>query len=96
MSTGPSSAQVGWASSVEATSMPRSTSTSSGCWRSAVATASVISMAVFGLWLQKDSQAVLFTNLTPEDASVALEELVKQDVNAELANGGTSILVPET
>ncbi|MCB1183244.1 flagellar M-ring protein FliF [bacterium] len=62
----------------------------------AVATASVISMAVFGLWLQKDSQAVLFTNLTPEDASVALEELAKQDVKAELANGGTTILVPET
>ncbi len=61
----------------------------------AVATASVISVAVFGIWLQKEDNAVLFTNLTPEDASVALEELAKQDVSAELANGGTTILVPE-
>jgi len=62
----------------------------------AVATASLISVAVFSIWLQKDEKAVLFTNLTPEDASVALAELSKQDVNAELVNGGTTIMVPET
>jgi len=62
----------------------------------AVATASVISITVFSLWLQKDEQAVLFTNLTPEDASVALAELAKQDVKAALTNGGTTIMVPET
>lgn len=61
----------------------------------AVATASIISVAVFSIWLQKEDKAVLFTNLTPEDASVALEELAKQDISAELANGGTTILVPE-
>ena len=61
----------------------------------AVATASVISVAVFSLWLQKEDQAVLFTNLSPEDASAALSELAKQDVKAELANGGTTIMVPE-
>ena len=61
----------------------------------AVATASVISVAVFSLWLQKEDSAVLFTNLTPEDASVALAELSKQDINAELTNGGTTIMVPE-
>jgi flagellar M-ring protein FliF len=61
----------------------------------AVATASVISIAVFSLWLQKEETAVLFTNLSPEDASVALEELVKQDIDAELTNGGTTILVPK-
>ncbi len=60
----------------------------------AVATASVISIAVFSLWLQKEETAVLFTNLSPTDAAVALEELAKQDVNAELTNGGTTILVP--
>ncbi len=60
----------------------------------AMTTASVISIAVFTLWLQKDETAVLFTNLSPEDASVAIEELTKQDVNAELTNGGTTILVP--
>ncbi len=62
----------------------------------AVVTASVISVAVFSLWLQKEDSAVLFTNLTPEDASVALSELSKQDVKAELTNGGTTILVPES
>ncbi|MEN8005388.1 MAG: flagellar basal-body MS-ring/collar protein FliF [Candidatus Krumholzibacteriota bacterium] len=60
----------------------------------AIATASVISIAVFSLWLQNEETAVLFTNLSPEDASVALEELAKQDVGAELTNGGTTILVP--
>lgn len=62
----------------------------------AVVTASVISVTVFSLWLQKDPQAVLFTNLTPEDASAALAELSKQDVKAQLTNGGTTIMVPET
>lgn len=61
----------------------------------AVATASLISITVFSLWLQKEETAVLFTNLSPEDASVALEELAKQDVNAELTNGGTTIMVPK-
>jgi flagellar M-ring protein FliF len=60
----------------------------------AMATASVISIAVFTLWLQKEETAVLFTNLSPEDAAVAIEELAKQDVSAELTNGGTTILVP--
>lgn len=61
----------------------------------AVATASVISVAVFTLWLQKEEKSVLFTNMSPEDASVALEELAKLDVSAELVNGGTTIMVPE-
>ena len=61
----------------------------------AVATASVISIAVFSLWLQKEEKAVLFTNLSLDDAAVALEELTKQDVTAELTNGGTTILVPK-
>jgi flagellar M-ring protein FliF len=61
----------------------------------AVATASLISIAVFSLWLQKEETAVLFTNLTPQDASVALDELAKQDIHAELTNGGTTILVPK-
>lgn len=61
----------------------------------AVAVASVISVAVFSLWLGQEEKSVLFTNLSPEDASAALDELAKQDVAAELANGGTTILVPE-
>ena len=62
----------------------------------AVAVASVISVTVFSLWLQKDEKSVLFTNMTPEDASVALEELAKQDIASELTNGGTTIMVPES
>ncbi len=61
----------------------------------AVVTASVISVAVFSLWLQQEDKAVLFTGLSPEDASAALDELSKQNVETELANGGTTILVPE-
>ncbi len=60
----------------------------------AMATAGVISIAVFTFWLQKEETAVLFTNLSPEDAAVAIEELAKQDVMAELTNGGTTIMVP--
>ncbi|MCP4572084.1 MAG: flagellar M-ring protein FliF [bacterium] len=61
----------------------------------AVGVASVISVAVFSMWLGHEENSVLFTNLSPEDASTALAELAKQDVTAELANGGTTILVPE-
>ena len=60
----------------------------------ALLVAGMISVSVFTLWLQQDEQAVLFTNLSPEDASVALQELAKQDVPAELSNGGTTIMVP--
>ena len=59
-----------------------------------VAAALVISTAVFGLWLGHEEQAVLFADLTPEDASKALQELNKRDVAAELTNGGTTIMVP--
>ena len=61
----------------------------------AVAVTCVISISVFSLWLQKEEMSVLFTNLSPEDASAALAEITKQDIKAELANGGSTILVPE-
>ncbi len=59
-----------------------------------VAAALVISSGVFGLWLGHEEQAVLFADLSPEDASKALSELTKRDVPAELTNGGTTIMVP--
>jgi flagellar M-ring protein FliF len=58
--------------------------------------AGVISVVIFSLWLQQEQMAVLFTNLAPEDAALALEELSKQDVTADLVNGGTTIMVPES
>ena len=61
-----------------------------------VLTASIISVSVFSLWLQKEDKAVLYSNLSPEDAAAALEELAKQDVATELKNGGSTILVPES
>ncbi len=62
----------------------------------ALLSAAVISVVIFSLWLQREEQAVLFTNLAPEDAALALEELSKQDIDADLANGGTTVLVPES
>jgi len=60
-----------------------------------VAAAGVISIVTFSLWLQQEEMAVLFTNLDPADAQAALQELAKQDVKTELADGGTTVLVPE-
>jgi flagellar M-ring protein FliF len=62
----------------------------------AVATASIISLSVFSIWLQKEDMGVLFTNLTLEDASATLQELNKQNIKTELTNGGSTILVPES
>lgn len=59
-----------------------------------VSAALMISIAVFGLWLGQEEQAVLFSDLTAEDASKALQELNKRDIAAELTNGGTTIMVP--
>ncbi len=55
----------------------------------------VLSVIIFSFWLQSEEMAVLFTNLSPDDAATALDELAKQNVRTELANGGTTVLVPE-
>jgi len=62
----------------------------------AVAVACVISLAVFGLWLGHEDNAVLFSNLSASDAGLVLDELARWDVPAELASGGTAVLVPES
>lgn len=62
----------------------------------ALVSAAMISIVIFSLWLQHEEKTVLFTNLAPEDASLALAELNKQDIDADLTNGGTTILVPES
>jgi len=61
----------------------------------AVAMATVISISVFTLWIQKEDKGVLFANLSAEDAGSAMDELRKMNVAFELENGGTTILVPE-
>ena len=55
----------------------------------------LLSVIIFSFWLQNEEMAVLFTNLSPEDASSALDELGKLNIKTELANGGTTIKVPE-
>jgi flagellar M-ring protein FliF len=62
----------------------------------ALLSAAVISVVIFSFWLRHEEKTVLFTNLAPEDASLALAELNKQDIDADLTNGGTTILVPES
>ena len=57
--------------------------------------AAVLSVVIFSVWLQSEETTVLFTNLSPEDASLAIAELNKQNIEAELTNGGTTIMVPE-
>lgn len=61
----------------------------------AVTVATVISVSVFSLWLQQEEMGVLFTNLSHEDAGATIDELRKMNVEFELKNGGTTILVPE-
>lgn len=61
----------------------------------AVVAAGALSLVIFTLWLRQAEKAVLFTNLSAEDAARAIEELGKQNVQADLANGGTTIMVPE-
>ena len=61
----------------------------------AILAAAVVSVLIFATWLRHEDKAVLFTNLSPEDAASALEELAKQNVEADLTNGGTTVLVPQ-
>ncbi len=56
----------------------------------------ILSVVIFSFWLQNEEMAVLFTNMAPEDASKALDELAKLGIEAELENGGTTILVPDS
>ena len=48
-----------------------------------VAVALLISASVFGLWLGREEQAVLFADLTAEDASKALAELTKTEASRQ-------------
>jgi len=60
----------------------------------AAAAAGLVGAALFAVWLQADDMAVLFSGLSPQDASATLVALSQQDIRTELRNGGTTILVP--
>lgn len=46
------------------------------------------------LWSQPADQAVLFSNLDPQDGGAIVEQLKQQNIPYELAQGGSTILVP--
>lgn len=56
--------------------------------------AGVLSLVLFSVWLQSDSMVVLYSNLPPEEAAVAMDYLTRQGVKVEVQGGGTTILVP--
>jgi flagellar M-ring protein FliF len=59
-----------------------------------VAAGVAISATVFTLWIGREQNAVLFTDLAVDDAHRALQELEKRGVKSTLAHNGTTILVP--
>jgi len=60
----------------------------------AISLTAVLSVVIFTAWLDTEEMSVLFTNLEPEDAAMAIDELHKQNVDAELTDGGATIKVP--
>jgi len=55
-------------------------------------------LGAFGLskWASTPSMTVLYGNLSGTDASAVVEQLQAQGVQYELANGGTSVMVPQS
>jgi flagellar M-ring protein FliF len=65
-------------------------------------TVAIIGLAVLALggfaltsWLTKPSYAPLFTGLQSTDASAVVQQLAKDNVPYELADGGSTVLVPQ-
>ncbi|MEV6600683.1 flagellar basal-body MS-ring/collar protein FliF [Actinoplanes sp. NPDC051346] len=65
----------------------------------AVTIAAVLALAIggyfFATWASKPSYSALFSNLSSKDASAIVESLQKSSTPYELANGGTTIMVPQ-
>src|SRR3954470_5859891 len=65
----------------------------------AVTIFAVIALAVggyfFATWASTPSYSALFSNLSSKDASAIVESLQKSGTSYELANGGTTIMVPQ-
>ena len=57
----------------------------------------VLAMGVFALssWLSRPAMSPLFSGLSAEDASAVVEQLRGAAVSYELADGGSTVLVPE-
>lgn len=65
----------------------------------AVTVAAIIALAIggyfFATWASKPAYAPLFSNLSTKDASAIVESLQKTGTAYELANDGTTIMVPQ-
>ncbi|GAB7041806.1 MULTISPECIES: flagellar basal-body MS-ring/collar protein FliF [Catenuloplanes] len=65
----------------------------------AVTIFAVLALAIggyfFATWASKPSYAMLFNNLSGEDASAIVENLTAEGVTYELADGGATIMVPK-
>ncbi len=59
-----------------------------------VAVATIAGFIALTVWMNKPNYQMLYTNLGPEDAASVVATLQKDNVPYELANNGTSILVP--
>jgi flagellar M-ring protein FliF len=65
----------------------------------AVTIFAVVALAIggyfFATWASTPSYSALFSNLSSKDASAIVESLQKSGTSYELANGGTTIMVPQ-
>lgn len=61
-----------------------------------IAVSTVLAFVLMVFWLGKPEYKVLYTKLYPEDAAQIVEALDKERVNYQLADNGTTILVPES
>jgi flagellar M-ring protein FliF len=65
----------------------------------AVTVFAVVALAIggyfFATWASTPSYSALFSNLSSKDASAIVESLQKSGTSYELANGGTTIMVPQ-
>lgn len=55
----------------------------------------VVGLVALASWGARPSYQILFSNLDPQDAGKIVAKLDEQKVKYQLANGGTTILVPE-
>src|SRR5919112_1745073 len=65
----------------------------------AVTIVAIVALAIggyfFATWASTPSYSALFSNLSSKDASAIVESLQKSGTSYELANGGTTIMVPQ-
>lgn len=54
----------------------------------------IVALVALGTWMSKPQLRPLFTDLAPSDASAIVDQLTSQGVEYELANSGSTIMVP--